>query len=290
MSEVSDDQLDLIIRHEVQHIRARDPWIVAGVLVLRVLFPWHPGMWALTAGLRQAIEVDCDRRVLNERLDVRSYGETVLAVASRMRPGPAQPAAAFTESVRFIKRRLLAMTQPQKRLGHYGALSLVALVALVLVGACETPVPSFQPEEPLPELQEVEIPATEVEIADLPLDESATPQAGDDPTFLREVIPQVEHTFTVAPSITNRDDIVAEMERQYPPLLRDAGVGGTVRIMMFVDAEGVLTDLRIHESSGHQALDDGAMRVARTFRFNPALDGDTPVATWIQFPITFQVR
>ncbi|HSM59648.1 MAG TPA: hypothetical protein VK849_02575, partial [Longimicrobiales bacterium] len=34
--------------------------------------------------------------------------------------------------------------------------------------------------------------------------------------------------FTVAPSILNRDEVVRAMEREYPPLLRDAGIGGTV--------------------------------------------------------------
>jgi outer membrane biosynthesis protein TonB len=48
--------------------------------------------------------------------------------------------------------------------------------------------------------------------------------------------------FTVAPSILNRNDVVRAMEREYPPLLRDAGIGGTVLIYFFIDEEGRVQD------------------------------------------------
>ena len=96
--------------------------------------------------------------------------------------------------------------------------------------------------------------------------------------------------FTVAPSIQNRNDVVRAMEREYPPLLRDAGIGGTVRVYFFIDEEGRVGDRRIDQSSGHQALDDAAMSVAETYQFSPALNRDKKVPVWVSFPITFQVR
>jgi len=96
--------------------------------------------------------------------------------------------------------------------------------------------------------------------------------------------------FTVAPSILNRDDVVRAMEREYPPLLRDAGIGGTVRVYFFIDENGQVQDTRIDQSSGHQALDDAALKVAGIYRFSPALNRDKKVPVWVSFPITFQVR
>jgi len=96
--------------------------------------------------------------------------------------------------------------------------------------------------------------------------------------------------FTVAPSILNRDDVVRAMEREYPPLLRDAGIGGTVRVYFFIDENGQVQDHRIDQSSGHQALDDAALKVAGVYRFSPALNRDKKVPVWVSFPITFQVR
>ena len=96
--------------------------------------------------------------------------------------------------------------------------------------------------------------------------------------------------FTVAPDILNRNEVVRAMEREYPPLLRDAGIGGTVRVHFFIDENGRVQDTRIDQSSGHQALDDAALNVADVYRFSPALNRDKKVPVWISLPITFQVR
>ena len=96
--------------------------------------------------------------------------------------------------------------------------------------------------------------------------------------------------FTVAPSILNRNEVVRSMEREYPPLLRDAGIGGQVRVYFFIDENGVVQDTRIDQSSGHQALDDAALAVADVYRFSAALNRDKKVPVWVSFPITFQVR
>ena len=96
--------------------------------------------------------------------------------------------------------------------------------------------------------------------------------------------------FTVAPSIQNRQEVVRAMTREYPPLLRDAGIGGTVRVYFFIDENGQVQDYRIDQTSGHQALDDAALAVADVYRFSAALNRDKKVPVWVSFPITFQVR
>lgn len=96
--------------------------------------------------------------------------------------------------------------------------------------------------------------------------------------------------FTVAPTILNRDEVVRAMEREYPPLLRDAGIGGRAVVWFFIDENGAVQDYRVSESSGHQALDDAALAVADVYRFSAALNRDKKVPVWVQFPITFQVR
>lgn len=103
---------------------------------------------------------------------------------------------------------------------------------------------------------------------------------GDAPTFT---------PFTVAPSILNREEIIDAMRAQYPPLLRDAGIGGEVRVFFFIDAEGSVQSTRIDETSGHKQLDDAALAVANLYRFSPALNRDEKVPVWVSFPIQFKV-
>lgn len=96
--------------------------------------------------------------------------------------------------------------------------------------------------------------------------------------------------FTVAPEILNRAQLQIAMANAYPQLLKQAGIGGTVGVFFFIDAEGVVKQTRIDRSSGHQPLDDAALSVAGLYRFSPALNRDQRVPVWVSFPITFQVR
>ena len=96
---------------------------------------------------------------------------------------------------------------------------------------------------------------------------------GDAPTFT---------PFTVAPSILNREEIIDAMRAEYPPLLRDAGIGGEVRL----DPSRARASI---ETSGHKQLDDAALAVANLYRFSPALNRDEKVPVWVSFPIQFKV-
>ncbi len=96
--------------------------------------------------------------------------------------------------------------------------------------------------------------------------------------------------FTVAPDILNRNEVIRAMEREYPPLLRDAGIGGTVKVYFFIDENGRVKDTRIDQTSGHDALDQAALKVADVYRFSPALNRDKKVPVWVSLPITFQVK
>jgi protein TonB len=96
--------------------------------------------------------------------------------------------------------------------------------------------------------------------------------------------------FTVRPELTNTSEVQRALEREYPPLLRDAGIGGSPVVWFFIDESGNVQDTRLNKSSGHQQLDDAALKVADLMRFTPALNRDKKVPVWVSLPITFQVR
>jgi protein TonB len=122
-------------------------------------------------------------------------------------------------------------------------------------------------------------------VEDLPLpppqESTVQDDIGAQPTFT---------PFTVAPVILNREQVARAMVDNYPPLLRSAGIGGTVRVYFFINENGTVEDYRIQESSGHAQLDEAALAVAGLYRFSPALNRDKKVPVWVLFPIEFQVR
>ena len=95
--------------------------------------------------------------------------------------------------------------------------------------------------------------------------------------------------MTVRPEIINRSAVQTALMREYPPILRDAGIGGTVEVWFFISEEGRVLDSRVSKSSGQLQFDEAALKVADVVRFSPALNRDQRVQVWIQLPITFQV-
>ena len=96
--------------------------------------------------------------------------------------------------------------------------------------------------------------------------------------------------MTVRPRISNGDEVQAALMGEYPPILRDAGIGGTAVVWFFISEGGTVLDRRVAESSGHEQLDEAALNVANVFQFTPAMNRDERVPVWIQLPITFQVQ
>ena len=92
----------------------------------------------------------------------------------------------------------------------------------------------------------------------------------------------------VPPLLTNAEDIRDLLQELYPALLKEEGVGGRVMLWMWVDEAGTVTETRIQESSGHDALDEAAQQVAASMVFTPAENKGDPVAVWIAQPIDFR--
>jgi len=96
--------------------------------------------------------------------------------------------------------------------------------------------------------------------------------------------------FTVRPELKNREDVARALERLYPPLLRDSGIGGTVVVWVFIDEEGRVVRAQVNQTSNLEPLDQAALAVADVMEFSPAMNRENRVRVWIQIPITFQTR
>ena len=96
--------------------------------------------------------------------------------------------------------------------------------------------------------------------------------------------------YTVKPDLKNRDVVARALVRNYPPLLRDAGIGGTTLLWMLIDENGTVMKTQVKEKSGHDALDEAARKVGEVMKFTPALNRDQKVKVWIQLPIVFKTQ
>ena len=131
----------LVVAHETSHLVAKDPLLLTVALCLLLLMPWNLPLWWQLRRLRQAIEVDCDARVLEGGHDLRSYGETLVDVGQRQ-SGYLGGVAGMAQSRSFLERRIGIMLQAPGRRNRSGALLLSSLALCMVATAAQVSPPN----------------------------------------------------------------------------------------------------------------------------------------------------
>ena len=106
--------------------------------------------------------------------------------------------------------------------------------------------------------------------------------------FRTDVIPAED--AEQLPQLASPRDAQRLLERNYPPILRDAGVTGHTTVVLVIDRNGQVEpgSVTVRETT-HDAFRDAAVRAAERFRFRPARVNGQPVAVVISIPIDWQI-
>jgi beta-lactamase regulating signal transducer with metallopeptidase domain len=139
-----DASLELMLRHESEHRRARDTLLLGACGCAAALCPWNVSLWWQLARLRLAVEIDCDARVLAARGDARAYA-TVLVTAGERMMAESMLARAFSGRRSLLERRILAMSAARAPRRFFPALASVTAAALCIAIACTAPAPAAKP-------------------------------------------------------------------------------------------------------------------------------------------------
>ena len=141
----------LALRHEREHVAAKDHWILALALALCALAPWNLVLWWQLRRLRLAMEIDCDARVLRDGVDAKAYSSALLAVRQRHVASPLA-AVALLDPVSELERRIRLMLQAPKRASRMIiTVGTVITTALVVVACVVTPPTIQAPGVPAPD-------------------------------------------------------------------------------------------------------------------------------------------
>lgn len=91
------------------------------------------------------------------------------------------------------------------------------------------------------------------------------------------------------PRIRNAATFTRYLERNYPPLMRDAGVTGDVVLRFRVLRDGSVDSASVQVlSSSEEGFDAPSIRSVRVLSFHPARVNGRPVKMWTVLPIRFQ--
>jgi beta-lactamase regulating signal transducer with metallopeptidase domain len=139
----------LMLRHELEHCRARDPDLLLGATLALVAAPWNLALWWQVRRLQLAVETDCDSRVTRAGADPHLYGVLLLSVGARTASSTRLAATAFSETPSLLERRIKAMTSPRPRNPILRAAAAGATAVLIVAVAAMMPQPA-RPQSPRP--------------------------------------------------------------------------------------------------------------------------------------------
>jgi protein TonB len=73
----------------------------------------------------------------------------------------------------------------------------------------------------------------------------------------------------------------------YPPISKRMGEQGQVMVRVFIDTDGNATQAEIRTSSGHDRLDQTALKTVLAWQYVPGKVNGEPKAMWFNVPINF---
>lgn len=132
----------MVIAHEVEHVRARDPLLLTAACVAAALIAWHPAVWWMLSRLRLAVELDCDERIMRTGVTPHSYGALLIELAGHCSSGMRIGAPALADGSSHLKRRLLAMTPRRPKFARATGGALMACSLALFALACDAKLPT----------------------------------------------------------------------------------------------------------------------------------------------------
>jgi len=300
----------LVLRHEQEHQRARDPLVLWLAASMTVLAPWSLGVWALAARLRLAVELDCDARVLGTNgttgAPVQLYGRLLLLVSQRQSVVLRAPALA--ESNAHLHRRIEAMTNVVRRAPRAALASALALGVLAL--ACSQKV-SGDLMSPKPQTVETLAPTVVqgsqvvVTKADAAAAKGSAPSASSAkaavaaPATAAQQAPVTVEGKALVPTAKEFKEFTVDRpamfaagsaQPRYPESLRTAGVEGEVVIMVVIDQEGKAepSTVKVLQST-NELFTTSVKNAIPNMKFTPATVGGHAVKQLLRLPFVFAV-
>jgi hypothetical protein len=119
----------MILFHEHEHARARDPLLTAIGALGAVFMPWNPAIWMHLARLRAAIEIDCDARVVRRVKDPRTYASLLVAVGAQV-SSRVSWLPALAERNSLLERRIIAISETRPLRPGLASLPAIAILAV----------------------------------------------------------------------------------------------------------------------------------------------------------------
>lgn len=142
LTRLESSQLELVLLHELAHVRRRDVlvhWLLIG---LRLAYWFNPAVWLVISRMQAERELACDELVLDAAGSPaqQTYGETLMAIVSDSAAPVLTPGLLGAISTSGRLHRRIAMIRDYQKRSRRGTLAALAVLAAVMaVGLTDAP-------------------------------------------------------------------------------------------------------------------------------------------------------
>jgi beta-lactamase regulating signal transducer with metallopeptidase domain len=132
-----DDVANIVLRHELAHIRRRD-WVAQMIAQwIRIIYWFNPLTWIVCRRLRLEAELACDDAVLVRNINGHEYASHLLGLARSLNTTDRAWSAVLTMArPSTLERRFAAMLNPEV---NRNPLTRSAVLVTLLIGLCIIP-------------------------------------------------------------------------------------------------------------------------------------------------------
>lgn len=129
-------QIEWLMRHELMHWRHKDSFALLLRRVSEILFFFHPAIWWAGRKWEEAMELACDRALLNSEPEARHYAEHLFRLLENQQARLKVPLSAglFATRTQIGKRIAALLSNPLRNPARLGILSVSALLILAILG------------------------------------------------------------------------------------------------------------------------------------------------------------
>ncbi|ELP30752.1 M56 family metallopeptidase [Rhodopirellula baltica] len=131
LTTLSPQELDLLIVHELLHVRRHDCFVNAIQVLMETVFFYHPAVWWLSREIHVSREFCCDDSVSESREERLNYCRALLKLETSRPPKPAFTLAAQDGDLLRRIRRLSLEVEPSLSCSPVASLASGALVAAI---------------------------------------------------------------------------------------------------------------------------------------------------------------
>ena len=146
LSELSSEELRVVLLHELAHLRRWDDWTNLAQKVLKAIFFFHPAVWWIESRLALEREMACDDLVVEQTANPQGYAASLVSLAEKALAGKmrVRKALALAQSalghMRQTSLRLAKILDPGRTGAKHGRRpALAAMAAVTAVVFIATP-------------------------------------------------------------------------------------------------------------------------------------------------------